>query len=143
VFQDFATVDLISQGRAEIMAGRGSFIDSFGLFGYDLEDYDRLFATKLERLLEVRAREDLGVYPRPQQDPLPVWIAVGANPESAARAGLLGLPMALAIIGGYPERFAPSPSCTGARRRRAVTPTSRCRSTRTASSPRPARRRFA
>src|SRR3954462_8380277 len=107
VFQDFATVDLISQGRAEIMAGRGSFIESFGLFGYDLEDYDRLFATTLERLLEVRSREDLGVCPRPQQDPLPVWIAVGGNPESAARAGLLGLPMALAIIGGYPERFAP------------------------------------
>jgi probable LLM family oxidoreductase len=107
VFQDFATVDLISAGRAEIMAGRGSFIESFGLFGYDLEDYDTLFATKLERLLEVRSRDDLGVYPRPEQDPLPVWIAVGGNPESAARAGLLGLPMALAIIGGYPERFAP------------------------------------
>jgi len=107
VFQDFATVDLISQGRAEIMAGRGSFIESFGLFGYDLDDYDTLFATKLERLLEVRSRDDLGVYPRPEQDPLPVWIAVGGNPPSAARAGLLGLPMALAIIGGYPERFAP------------------------------------
>src|SRR3954452_11686506 len=107
VFQDFATVDLISEGRAEIMAGRGSFIESFGLFGYDLEDYDALFASKLERLLEVRSREDLGVFPRPEQDPLPVWIAVGGNPESAARAGLLGLPMALAIIGGYPERFAP------------------------------------
>jgi len=107
VFQDFATVDLISQGRAEIMAGRGSFIESFGLFGYDLDDYDTLFATKLERLLEVRSRDDLGVYPRPEQDLLPVWIAVGGNPPSAARAGLLGLPMALAIIGGYPERFAP------------------------------------
>src|SRR3954453_14028487 len=107
VFQDFATVDLISQGRAEIMAGRGSFIESFGLFGYDLEDYDRLFATKLERLLEVRSREDLGVFPRPEQDPLPVWIAVGGNPQSAARAGLLGLPMGLAIIGGLPGRFAP------------------------------------
>jgi probable LLM family oxidoreductase len=107
VFQDFATVDLISEGRAEIMAGRGSFIESFGLFGYDLKDYDALFASKLERLLEIRSRDDLGVYPRPEQDLLPVWIAVGGNPESAARAGLLGLPMALAIIGGYPERFAP------------------------------------
>ena len=107
VFQDFATLDLISEGRAEIMAGRGSFIESFGLFGYDLDDYDALFATKLERLLEVRSRADLGVFPRPEQDPLPVWIAVGGNPPSAARAGLLGLPMALAIIGGYPERFAP------------------------------------
>src|SRR3954452_7749994 len=106
VFQDFATVDLISEGRAEIMAGRGSFIESFGLFGYDLKDYDALFASKLERLLEVRSRDDLGVYPRPEQDLLPVWIAVGGNPESAARAGLLGLPMALAIIGGLPERFA-------------------------------------
>src|ERR1700754_4070018 len=72
VFQDFATLDLISGGRAEIMAGRGSFIESFPLFGFDLEDYDELFATKLERLLEVRSREDLGVYPRPLQDPLPV-----------------------------------------------------------------------
>ena len=107
VFQDFATLDLISAGRAEIMAGRGSFVESFGLFGYDLKDYDALFASKLERLLEVRSREDLGVFPRPEQDPLPVWLAVGGNPESAARAGLLGLPMALAIIGGYPERFAP------------------------------------
>jgi alkanesulfonate monooxygenase SsuD/methylene tetrahydromethanopterin reductase-like flavin-dependent oxidoreductase (luciferase family) len=107
VFQDFATVDLISAGRAEIMAGRGSFIESFGLFGFDLDDYDTLFATKLERLLEVRSREDMGVFPRPEQDPLPVWIAVGGNPPSAARAGLLGLPMALAIIGGAPERFAP------------------------------------
>jgi probable LLM family oxidoreductase len=107
IFQDFATLDLISEGRAEIMAGRGSFIESFGLFGYDLDDYDTLFATKLERLLEVRSRDDLGVYPRPEQHPLPVWVAVGGNPPSAARAGLLGLPMALAIIGGYPERFAP------------------------------------
>lgn len=107
VFQDFATVDLISQGRAEIMAGRGSFIESFGLFGYDLEEYDKLFATKLLKLLEVRERADMGVFPRPEQDPLPVWIAVGGNPESAVRAGMLGLPMALAIIGGQPERFAP------------------------------------
>jgi probable LLM family oxidoreductase len=107
VFQDFATLDLISGGRAEIMAGRGSFIESFPLFGYDLKDYDELFATKLERLLEVRSRDDLGVHPRPVQDPLPVWLAVGGNPQSAARAGLLGLPMALAIIGGLPERFTP------------------------------------
>jgi probable LLM family oxidoreductase len=107
VFQDFATLDLISGGRAEIMAGRGSFIESFALFGYDLKDYDELFATKLERLLEVRSRDDLGVHPRPVQDPLPVWLAVGGNPQSAARAGLLGLPMALAIIGGLPERFTP------------------------------------
>ena len=107
VLQDFATLDLLSGGRAEIMAGRGSFIESFPLFGYSLSDYDRLFEDKLERLLEVRQRDDLGVYPRPLQDPLPVWIAVGGAPESAVRAGRLGLPMALAIIGGMPERFAP------------------------------------
>ena len=106
VFQQFATVDLLSGGRAEIMAGRGSFIESFPLFGYDLADYDRLFQEKLERLLELR-EEVQGVYPRPVQDPLPVWIAVGGTPESAQRAGLLGLPMALGIIGGLPERFAP------------------------------------
>jgi probable LLM family oxidoreductase len=120
VFQEFATVDLISGGRAEIMAGRGSFIESFPLFGYDLDDYDALFAEKLELLREVIASEritwsgshraplaDLGVYPRPVQEPLPVWVAVGGTPESALRAGRLGLPMALAIIGGQPERFAP------------------------------------
>jgi probable LLM family oxidoreductase len=120
VFQDFALVDLLSGGRAEIMAGRGSFVESFPLFGFDLEDYDALFAEKLRLLLAIRADEhvtwsgrhrapiaDLGVYPRPIQDPLPVWIAVGGAPESAFRAGTLGLPMALAIIGGMPERFAP------------------------------------
>jgi probable LLM family oxidoreductase len=110
VFQEFAEVDLISNGRAEIMAGRGSFIESFSLFGYDLNDYDRLFTEKLERLLDVRATglsNGNGVFPRPVQDPLPVWLAVGGTPASAVRAGQLGLPMALAIIGGQPERFTP------------------------------------
>jgi probable LLM family oxidoreductase len=120
VFEQFATLDLLSGGRAEIMAGRGSFIESFPLFGYDLNEYDELFAEKLELLLKLREEErvtwsgrrrsplhDAGVYPRPVQERLPVWIAVGGNPESAVRAGTLGLPMALAIIGGLPERFAP------------------------------------
>ena len=120
VFQEFATVDLLSGGRAEIMAGRGSFTESFPLFGYSLDDYDDLFAEKLELLLRIRdsvkvtwkgrhraALDDEGVYPRPVQHPLPVWIAVGGNPPSAIRAGRLGLPMALAIIGGAPERFVP------------------------------------
>jgi probable LLM family oxidoreductase len=108
VFQQFATLDLLSGGRAEIMAGRGSFIESFPLFGYDLADYDRLFAEKLATLLEIRERPaEYGVFPAPVQQPLPVWIAVGGTPESAARAGALGLPMALAIIGGMPERFVP------------------------------------
>jgi len=118
VYQDFATLDLLSNGRAEIWAGRGSFIESFPLFGNDLEDYDELFAQKLALLLKVRENErvtwtghhrpaidDRGVYPRAQQNPLPVWIAVGGTPESAVRAGTLGLPMVVAIIGGMPERF--------------------------------------
>jgi probable LLM family oxidoreductase len=111
VFQEFSTVDLLSGGRAEIMVGRGSFIESFPLFGYDLRDYDTLFAEKLAALLQVRASgtspAGQDVYPRPHQEPLPVWVAVGGTPESAVRAGMLGLPMALAIIGGLPERFEP------------------------------------
>ena len=108
VHQQFATLDQLSGGRAEIMAGRGSFIESFPLFGYDLGDYDMLFEQKLEVLLDIRSRPaELGVYPVPAQPMLPVWVAVGGSPESAARAGRLGLPMALAIIGGMPERFAP------------------------------------
>jgi probable LLM family oxidoreductase len=107
VFQSFAEVDLLSHGRAEIMAGRGSFIESFPLFGYDLADYDSLFERKLAQLLAARSGEISGVYPRPVQEPLPVWVAVGGNPQSAIRAGSLGLPMALAIIGGQPERFVP------------------------------------
>src|SRR5436853_2865217 len=108
VFQQFSTVDLLAGGRAEIMAGRGSFIESFPLFGYDLADYDRLFAEKLAELLEVRdGANERGVYPRPLKAQLPIWVAVGGTPESAARAGHLGLPMALAIIGGLPEQFVP------------------------------------
>jgi probable LLM family oxidoreductase len=120
VFEEFATLDLISAGRAEIMAGRGSFIESFPLFGFDLDDYDELFAEKLELLLALRDHErvtwsglhraplhEAGVYPRPLQDPLPIWVAVGGNPPSAVRAGTLGLGLAVAIIGGMPERFAP------------------------------------
>jgi alkanesulfonate monooxygenase SsuD/methylene tetrahydromethanopterin reductase-like flavin-dependent oxidoreductase (luciferase family) len=108
VFQQFATVDLLSGGRAEIMAGRGSFIESCPLFGYDLADYNRLFAEKLDELIEIRdGANERGVYPRPVQRQIPIWVAVGGTPESAARAGALGLPMALAIIGGRPEQFAP------------------------------------
>jgi alkanesulfonate monooxygenase SsuD/methylene tetrahydromethanopterin reductase-like flavin-dependent oxidoreductase (luciferase family) len=108
VLQQFAEVDLISGGRAEIMLGRGSFIESFPLFGYDLADYDRLFAEKLARLVELRGDPAAhGVFPLPVQEPVPLWIGVGGNPESAVRAGALGLGMALAIIGGMPERFVP------------------------------------
>jgi len=121
VFQDFAHVDLLSRGRAEIMAGRGSFIESFPLFGYDLNDYDALFSEKLDLLLELNKQEivnwkgsrhtqaisNRGVYPRPYQDQLPIWIAVGGTPESVVRAATKGLPLALAIIGGMPERFTP------------------------------------
>jgi len=120
VFQDFATLDAISNGRAEIMAGRGSFIESFPLFGYDLKDYDELFDEKLELLLKIRESEkvtwkgghrpaiqNLGVYPRPVQDPLPVWIGSGGSRDSVIRAGLLGLPLVLAIIGGRPLQFEP------------------------------------
>jgi probable LLM family oxidoreductase len=118
VFQEFATVDLLSGGRAEIMAGRGSFIESYPLFGYSLDDYDELFAEKLELLLSLRQStkvtwqgkhrapiENRGVYPRPVQDPIPVWIAVGGTPQSVVRAGTLGLPLAVAIIGGTPHHF--------------------------------------
>jgi probable LLM family oxidoreductase len=120
VFQQFAHVDLISGGRAEIMAGRGSFIESFPLFGYDLGDYDELFSEKLELLLAIRDNErvtwsgkhrapleDAIVWPRPVQDPLPVWVAVGGTPESVVRAARLGLPLTLAIIGGQTARFKP------------------------------------
>lgn len=120
VYQDFATVDLISKGRAELMVGRGSFIESFPLFGFDLGDYDALFAEKLDLLLKIRESESVhwrgefrpplkgeGIYPRAVQSPLPVWLAVGGTPQSAVRAGKLGLPMALAIIGGEPARFKP------------------------------------
>jgi probable oxidoreductase, LLM family len=120
VFQQFATIDLLSGGRAEIMAGRGSFIESFPLFGYDLDDYDKLFDEKLQLLMNIRDNEVVSwsgetrppidgrpVYPRPLQDPLPLWVAVGGTPNSVARAAYFGLPLALAIIGGEPRRFAP------------------------------------
>ncbi|MBM3519943.1 MAG: LLM class flavin-dependent oxidoreductase, partial [Alphaproteobacteria bacterium] len=107
VHQQFATLDGLSNGRAEILAGRGSFIESFPLFGYDLADYDRLFAEKLGRLLSLREGAVPGVHPIPVQQPMPLWIAVGGTPQSAARAASLGLPMALAIIGGDPARFVP------------------------------------
>ena len=120
VYQNFATLDLLSNGRAEIMVGRGSFIESYPLFGYDLNDYDVLFSEKLDLLLKLRAQEHVswsgtiraplnkaGIYPRAKQNPLPVWVGVGGTPQSVVRAGTLGLPMALAIIGGEPARFKP------------------------------------
>lgn len=120
VFENFSTVDLLSGGRAEIMAGRGSFIESFPLFGYDLDDYDELFTEKLELLLKINESEKVswqgkhrpplenrGIYPRPLQKPIPMWIAAGGTPASAVRAATLGLPLMLAIIGGRPEQFVP------------------------------------
>jgi probable LLM family oxidoreductase len=120
VFQEFATLDLISGGRAEMVAGRGSFVEAFPLFGYDLADYDELFQEKLELLLKIRDNEHVtwsgkfrpalngeGVYPRPLQDPFPIWVGVGGTPRSFARAGVLGLPLAVAVIGGETHRFRP------------------------------------
>src|SRR5467141_2689585 len=120
VFQNFATLDLISEGRAEMVVGRGSFVDSFPLFGFRLEDYDSLFAEKLDLLLKIRDDEHVtwsgkhrapltgqGVYPRPLQNPLPIWLGVGGTPGSFIRAGTLGLPLMVAIIGGEPHRFRP------------------------------------
>ncbi len=120
VFQEFATLDLISGGRAEIVAGRGSFIEAFPLFGLELEDYDSLFAEKLELLLAIRENTEVhwsgrhraaltgqGVYPRPAQDLLPIWVGVGGTPQSFVRAGMLGLPLMVAIIGGDPRQFRP------------------------------------
>src|SRR5580692_3636964 len=120
VFQSFATLDLLSNGRAEIVVGRGSFTEAYPLFGLELQDYDELFEQKLELLLALRKEEHVtwqgrhrpaltgqGVYPRPVQNPLPLWIGVGGTPESFVRAGLLGLPLMVAIIGGQPARFRP------------------------------------
>lgn len=120
VFQNFATLDLVSQGRAEMVVGRGSFIEAYPLFGLNLHDYDELFAEKLELLLKIRDNEfvtwqgkyrpamhNQPVYPRPVQDPLPIWLGVGGTPESFVRAGILGLPLMVAIIGGETYRFRP------------------------------------
>jgi len=120
VFQEFATLDLLSQGRAEMVVGRGSFVEAFPLFGFRLEDYDSVFAEKLELLLKIRDNEHVywsgefrpslngeGIYPRPLQNPLPIWIGVGGTPQSFVRAGLLGLPLMVAIIGGETSRFKP------------------------------------
>ena len=141
VYQNFATLDLLSHGRAEIMVGRGSFIESFPLFGYDLNDYDVLFSEKLDLLLKLRAQEHVrwsgtiraplnnaGIYPRAQQNPLPVWVGVGGTPQSVVRAGTLGLPMALAIIGGEPvalqaaRGFVPRVGQAGRAQQRAAQP---------------------
>jgi len=120
VFQEFATLDLLSQGRAEMVVGRGSFIEAFPLFGLRLDDYDSLFSEKLDLLLKIRENEHVhwsgkyrppltgqGIYPRPLQKPLPMWIGVGGTPESFVRAGLLGLPLMVAIIGGETRSFKP------------------------------------
>jgi probable LLM family oxidoreductase len=120
IFQEFATLDLLSKGRAEMVVGRGSFIDAFPLFGLQLEDYDSLFAEKLDLLLKIREKEHVhwsgnhrptlsgqGVYPRPLQNPFPIWLGVGGTPESFVRAGSLGLPLMVAIIGGETHRFRP------------------------------------
>jgi probable LLM family oxidoreductase len=120
VFQEFATLDLLSQGRVEMVVGRGSFVEAFPLFGLHLEDYDSLFAEKLDLLLKIRDNEHVywsgkyrpslngqGIYPRPLQNPLPIWLGVGGTPESFVRAGLLGLPLMVAIIGGETHRFRP------------------------------------
>src|SRR2546428_7136121 len=119
-FQNFATLDLLSRGRAEMVVGRGSSVEAFPLFGFRLENYDELFAEKLDLLLKIRSNEHVhwsgkyrpalngqGVYPRPLQDPLPIWLGVGGTPESFARAGALGLPLMVAIIGGETRRFRP------------------------------------
>src|SRR4029453_1454162 len=120
VFQEFATLDLLSQGRTEMVVGRGSSIEAFPLFGFRLEDYDALFAEKLDLLLKISENERVdwsgehrpavtgqGIYPRPLQNPLPIWLGVGGTPQSFARAGALGLPLMVAIIGGEPRRFRP------------------------------------